>query len=301
MPDPNQSQKLLGRAAWIGALVILAAIAAAVWLYPRMFKGPLVPSQTVDSGTAGAGVPGNAGGAPVRATPAAPIVFGSVLVNDLRVAEVGRGAPLFVQCVIEGHTTATVALAALDQVRPVVTTPGGREAPAEWEMLPAPQEPLAPGRTVTLTWIARGAIAPGAYEVAVPGAAAALKLAEAGLTGARIDAASLTVRAGAGDPAVAAQDARRILALRGRYDELIAALESALQAQPGRLALGRELVEALSAAGRPADALRHLQGIALRLQQERAAANPGAPEELPDWVILSLADLQQRVKAAGKS
>lgn len=299
MPDQNQGSKLLRRAAWLAAFVIVAAIAAAVWLYPRMFTGPRVPAETSGAGTAGAGAAGNAGDAPTRATPAAPIVFGSVLVNDLRAAEIGPGTPMFVACVIEAHPTATVTVSGLAQVRPLVTAKG-REVPLEWDALPPPAGPLAPGNTLTLTWMAKTPPPPGAYDVAVPGATAALRLADAGLTSARIDAASLVVRQDADAPGDAARAARRILALRGRHDELVGSLQAALKQEPDSLSLGRELVNALDGAGRSTEALDELLRLAMRLQQQRAVASPSAPEDLPDWIILGLADLQARARTGAK-
>ena len=123
-------------------------------------------------------------------------------------------------------------------------------------------------------------------------------LAEAGLSAVRIDAASLVVRAEADTPDEAARAARRVMGLRGRHDERIAAVRAALAREPDRLSLGRELVEALDAAGRPAEALNELLGIAQRFQKRQAAANPAAPEELPDWMLLRFAELEQRTKTA---
>jgi len=299
VPDQDQSSQLLKRAAWLAVIVIVAAIAAAVWMYPRLARSGAA-RQTAGTGAApgGSGTGAAAGAATLRLSDApAPVVFGSVLVNDLRVAEVGRGTPIAVACVLEAHPTATVAVAGLSDLRPAVTA-NGQAVPSEWDALPAPTGPLAPRRSLMLVWIAKTPLPPGTYEVGVPGMPAALRLAEAGLTGARIDAASLVVRAEADTPDEAARAARRIMGLRGRHDERIAAVRAALVREPDRLSLGRELVEALDAAGRPAEALNELLGIAQRFQKRQAAANPAAPEELPDWMLLRFAELEQRTKTA---
>jgi hypothetical protein len=300
VPEQDQDPKLLRQPIVAAVIVTVAVIAAAVLFWMRPWSrdsGTTAPTAGQPSATAVTAV---TAGFDKRGRPTpGPLVFGTVLVNDNRAIELGRGTPVFVCLVLEPPPERTVAIAGADTVGPVVVSTAGSANPAiEWERLPSPAPLLAPDRPVTLVWIARTAIPAGRYSVTFTGGASLLKLVDAGLSAVRIEPGSLTIINRADDPRLTSHYQRRVLGLRGRTGELVATLESASKTDPSNLAIRRELVDALDQAGRAAEALHQLELLAAEIQDREIRTKPSIPPEMPDWVVFRLAELYQRANPA---
>lgn len=271
---------------------VILAVSFAGWTW---WRGRVAPGG---GGAAGVSQPEP----PVEphARPVEPrLVHGTVMVNDVPAATVGRGTPVYVCLILDPLPDTTVA-AAPAEARLLVSDAVGRPVSVEWAMAPVTAPALEPGRSMLLAWTAVSAFEPGQYRIALVEPPAWLGLQAAGATGVRVATASLTVTTAPDARRVVAHHERRVLALQGRLAEWLTRIETDLKADPSDHAVASEYVDALDQAGRTAEALTALRVLASDMQKIQERVRPGIATELPDWVVFKLAELEARNSARSR-
>ena len=229
---------------------------------------------------------------PPEAARKAPRSIGVTLsVNDARKTKLTAGLPIYVQCSIANeHRSAAVTGEALAALHPTIVTADSKAVAATWTLLRPPPTRIEARAMVVCAWTLTTALPEGSYRIAVALDATALT-SDPPIGRVAVSAARVQIVKGTVDPGWQAHFERRMLALRGDHNALIALLGKQVDSDPDDSPLRVELADALAASGRHAEAADQLRRVAAVLRKQRRGRGE---HPVPDWLVFRLEALDAR-------
>lgn len=221
----------------------------------------------------------------------------TVLANDARYIALDSDSPIYMQCVFSAPgADGEVSLPRAERIAIDLLDAEGSWVVTDWTPLGMPPETVPQGQTVIMAWQASRPLPRGEYRLAVimppeysPGA---------GLSGTYSESASFSVLDTPPNEYRNAMFDRRVRMLAGKTGEVLAELQKLLADSPDDNSLRLELVDALDAAGRSAEARKELLAVAYNMTHDGSGKSIGP---VPPSIALRLEELNGKVDGGSES
>lgn len=224
-------------------------------------------------------------------------LYGAILVNDVCYAQLDKGIPLYVECIINNpFKDKELKITGLFEGKPVCRNDKGSTIKIEFKELKETRTVLSSGGMYIKTWRIISEIAEGAYTVCFDFTPQEKKLKKYGIRNIVIDPARLEITNISTDAKTRAYYERRMILLEGNKEQYLKMVQEELGKNPDDFGLKGELVDALELNGQFKEAKRKLMGIALEIEQKQAETKTEQQIQFPDWIAFKLEDINAKIK-----
>ncbi len=200
-----------------------------------------------------------------------------LLVNGLPAVKISPDLPVWVTCVLDNPKAKPLNLDSTGLSVPTISGVKGEKPGVTWRAVIPKEAKAPPVGNLAVHWIMQGTLAPGIYQVEMD------RKDQGEVIAAR--PVRLEIVAGAASADEISRAKRRLLALEGRWPELLTLVNAQLAKTPEARHLLMEQIDALAASGKQEKARQKLTGLIKKMQEEQEAANPDKPPHIPYWLV----------------